>query len=60
MTVREHLINVLLAADVDERAAEYVVPALGQWLLWRAEQLRAEGLYRDASWFSRIASEVTA
>jgi hypothetical protein len=56
---QEHVTNVLLAAGADERAAEYALPAIAQWLRWRAEQLRAEGLYGDAAWFARVANEVS-
>ena len=60
MTAREHLINALVFSGYDERAAEYALPAMRQWLLWRAEELRAEGLHADATWFMRIANEVAA
>ena len=58
MRAREHLVNALLDAGADEKAADHVLPAIRQRLLWGAEQLRAEGLYGDAAWFSRVADEV--
>lgn len=60
MTPREHVTNTLLAEGVDEAAVEYTLPAVSQWLMWRAEQLRAEGKFGDAVWFDRIASEISA
>jgi hypothetical protein len=60
MTAREYVINALLAVGADEDAVEYVLPAVSQWLTWRAEALRAEGRFGDAVWFARIASEISS
>ena len=57
-SARDHVANALITAGVDEYVAETALPALGQWLLWRAEQLRSEYKFEDAAWFSRVASEV--
>jgi hypothetical protein len=57
MTARERMINTLRDAGVDEAAAGYALPAMPQWLLRRAEHLRAGGLYGDAVWFARVANE---
>lgn len=60
MTLREHLTNILLQVGADEDAVVYALPAVNQWLIWRAEQLRAEGKFDDAAWFSRVANEISA
>jgi hypothetical protein len=60
MTARELIMNALVSSGYDERAADHAVPAVRQWLLWRAEELRAEGLHADATWFARVANEVAA
>lgn len=60
MSPREHVTNTLLAEGVDEDAVEYALPAVSQWLMWRAEQMRAEGKFGDAVWFDRIANEISA
>lgn len=59
-TAREHVYNALIKAGADVRATESAFPALEQWLLWRAEELRSQEKYEEAAWFSRIASEVMA
>jgi hypothetical protein len=60
MTARELIMNALVSSGYDERAADHALPAVRQWLLWRAEELRAEGLHADATWFARVANEVAA
>lgn len=59
MTPYELVTNILLEAGADEDAADYALPAVSQWLTWRAEQLRAEGKFDDAVWFIRIANEIS-
>lgn len=59
MTLRELIANTLIEAGADGDAAEYMLPAVRQWLMWRAEQLRAEGKWDDAVWFARIANEIS-
>ena len=60
ITARELIMNALLRSGYDEGAADHALPAVQQWLLWRAEELRAEGLYADAAWFARVANEMAA
>lgn len=60
MTLRELIANTLIEAGADEDTVEYTLPAVRQWLMWRAEQLRAEGKWDDAVWFTRIANEISA
>jgi hypothetical protein len=60
ITARELIMNALLSSGYDEGAADRALPAVQQWLLWRAEELRAEGLYADAAWFTRVANEMAA
>jgi hypothetical protein len=60
MTARELIMNALVSSGYDERAADHALPAVRQWLLWRAEELRAEGLHADATWFARVANEMAA
>jgi lysophospholipase L1-like esterase len=52
--------NALLMSGYDEGAADHALPAFRQWLLWRAEELRAEGLHADATWYARVANEIAA
>ena len=60
MTARELIMNALMSSGYDEGAADHALPAVRQWLLWRAEELRAEGLHADATWFTRVANEMAA
>lgn len=60
MTPREHVTNTLLEVGANEDAAEYALPAVSQWLMWRAEQLRAEGKFGDAVWYDRVANEIAS
>jgi hypothetical protein len=60
ITPRESIMNALLRSGYDEGAADHALPAVRQWLLWRAEELRAEGLHADATWYARVANEIAA
>lgn len=60
MRARDQLANALLTVGADVHAAEHVLSALREWLLWRAEELRAEGRYGDAAWFARVANEMVS
>jgi hypothetical protein len=56
MTAREHMINTLLDAGVDE-AADYALPAMWQWLLWRASTSGPGACTATRSGLPRVANE---